>query len=344
MSVESEIAGIDDVAGSAGVSVATVSRVFNRPDSVKPATRERVLQAAEGLNYRPNAAAKNLRTGRSAHLKALTHTVGFLVNRETLLHGDPFAYELLEAVEAALCDHGLGIRIIPASPDGNLPREIAEGEVDGVINRLASPLAREVARTIHTVSLDLFGPELIGYSVVPDYEGGFRLVMERLIAAGHRNVALLAHDPDKVKSENFWDLFPRTCAQAYPQHGLPVPPLLHRGAAYDHRTGYEAGLRIFSDKSALPDAIIGPDGAMLGLYRAAAERGVRIPADVSVIGVNGLRHGEYLYPALTTIDVHPVRVGATAVGILADCISSGIRRRGVEIVPVTLRERASARI
>ena len=338
------MAGIDDVAGMAAVSIATVSRVFNRPDSVKPSTRERVLNAAQALNYQPNASARNLRGIQSIHKKGLTHTVGFLADRKTVMHGDPFAYELLEAVESALCERGLGIRIIPVSPDGNIPREIAEHGVDGVISRLSAPMVRRIAEQVHTVSLDEFDLGIGGYAVVPDYTAGLRTVMDRLFAARLTDVALLSNDPAKVPSENFWELFPKTCAEAYERRGLPIPAGLHRGAAYDHKSGYETGCRIFADKKAWPDAIIGPDGAMLGLYRAAAEHGARIPDDVSVIGVNGLRFGEFLHPALTTIDVRPARMGAIAVEILADCIASGTRRRGVEIVPVVLRERASARI
>jgi DNA-binding LacI/PurR family transcriptional regulator len=123
-----------------------------------------------------------------------------------------------------------------------------------------------------------------------------------------------------------------------------VPAGFCRGAADNPQKGYEIGCQMFADQRTLPDAIIGPDGAMLGLYRAAAEYGIKIPAQLSVVGINGLRHGEYLYPPLTTLDVQPALLSATAVGILVDCLTNGTKRQGMEIMPVILRERASARI
>lgn len=337
-------ASILDVAKRASVSVATVSRVFNRPSAVSAITRDAVLEAVKALNYRPSTTARNLRSSRRTSGRTLTQAVGFLIHRSTLMHGDPFAFELLEAVEMALCERGLGIRIIPASPDGHIPPEIANREVDGVISRCASPMVRLFAADIPTVMLDYHDPDVEGFAVIPDYAAGFRSVMKRLLAAGHRSVGLLANDPQAAGVHDFWVTFPAACIQAYGETGLTVPPNLCRGPADNPRNGYEIGCLIFSDRKTMPDAIIGPDGAMLGLYRAAAEHGVRIPDDVSVVGVNGLRHGEYLYPPLTTIDVQPAALSAAAVGVLVDGIASGTRRRGMELMPVMLRERASARI
>lgn len=336
-------ASIVNVAKSAAVSVATVSRVFNRPDDVSAKTRDLVLSAAKALNYRPNANARNLRNSRKTAGKNLTQIVGFLVHRQTLIQGDPFAFEILEAVEAALCERGLGIRIIPASPEGNIPVEIVNREVDGIISRFASPLVRRIATHLPTVMLDYQDPQVEGYAVIPGYAAGLRNVMNRLFAAGHRHIALLANDPQGSGLHDFWVTFPTACLQAYEAQGLPVPPGFFRGAADNPQKGYEIGCQIFANRETLPDAIIGPDGAMLGLYRAAAEYGVKIPAQVSVIGINGLRHGEYFYPPLTTLDVQPALLASTAVGILVECIGSGTNRQGVEIMPVILCERASAR-
>jgi DNA-binding LacI/PurR family transcriptional regulator len=337
-------ANIVDVAKRASVSVATVSRVFNRPDDVSDSTLEAVRMAAKALNYRPSTTARNLRKSRTSSGDGLTQVVGLLIHRNTLLHGDPFAFEILEAVEAALCERGMGIRIIPASPEGHVPVEIASREVDGVISRFASPLVRRISEHIPTVMLDHQDPLVEGYAVVPGYAVGLKTVMSRLFSAGHRKIALLANDLQVSGAHDFWITFPTACLQAYEEHGIPVPPGFCLGATDNPQKGYEIGCRIFADRKAVPDAIIGPDGAMLGLYRAAAERGIRIPDDVSIVGINGLKHGEYLYPPLTTLDVQPALLSATAVRILVDCIGSGTRRQGVEIIPVVLRERASARL
>lgn len=337
------MANIHDIAQRAGVSVATVSRAFNQPHSLMPATLKRVRQVAQALNYTPNTDARNLRrAGRKTG--KLTHTIGFLAVAKTIVEGDPFAHEIFESVVAAVTERGYGLRVIAASPDGDIPRAIEQSEVDGVICRFSSPMVREIARAMPTVSLDYHDPEAEAYAVMPDYEGGLRNVMERLFATGHRHIALMANDPDKLGQRGFWNLFPNTCRQAYLTHHLPVPPDLFLGAATDPKQGYELGRSLLRTAKHRPDAIIGPDAAMQGFYRAAAEQNVSIPAALSVVGINGLRLGEFLPPPLTTLDVHIRQMGGIAIGLLLDNIQAETRRRGVEITPVELRIRGSARL
>ena len=337
------MANIHDIAKCAEVSVSTVSRAFNQPQSLSPATLKRVRQVAQALNYMPNTDARNLRrAGRNTG--KLTHTVGFLAVAKTIIAGDPFAHELFESVVAAVTERGYGLRVIAASPDGDIPRAIEQGEVDGVICRFSSPMVREIAQRMPTVSLDYHDPDAEGYAVIPDYEGGLRSVMERLFAAGHRRIALMANNPDNLHQRGFWNIFPNTCRQAYHAHGIPLPANLFLGAASDARQGYALGLSLLQDADHRPDAVIGPDAAMQGFYRAAAEQHVSIPDALSVVGVNGLRLGEFLPPPLTTLDVQIRRMGGVAVGVLLDNIQSDTRRRGVEITPVELCIRGSAQL
>lgn len=336
------MATIVDIAERTAVSVATVSRVFNRPNDVADETRERVYRAAQELNYRPSADARNLRSGRKQGRRQ-TCVVGYVTARGSILNGEPFAHEALEAAESALCERGLGIRIIPAMPQGDVPREVRDREVDGVISRFTSPLVREMAKHVPMVTLDYFDPLVPAFAVVPDYAAGVRLAVSRLLAAGHRHIALLANDPATSPVNSFWQIFPATGQAVFDEQHEPLPPTLFAGAAADPRHGYEIGLRLFADRGRLPSAVVGPDGAMLGLYRAAGEKGVRIPDEVSVVGINGLRNGEYLNPPLTTIDVQIEALAREAVNVLAESIKTGTSRQGMEMMPVFLRERASAR-
>lgn len=334
---------IRDIARRAKVSVATVSRAFNQPELLSPATLKRVRQIAQAGNYSPNNAARNLRRSDKS-LRQETYTIGFIAETRTLIEGDPFAHEILEAVVSAVCARSYGLRVIAAAPGGDIPREVAQREVDGVICRFTSPMVREIARILPTVSLDCYDPLVEGAVVMPDYAGGLRMVMERLFAAGHRNVALLANDPDQHQQQGFWNIFPNTCRQAYATHGLSLPARLFRGAASDSAQGYALGLDMFDHTRNRPDAVIGPDAALHGLYRAAAERGIAIPKTLSVVGINGLRQGEFFYPPLTTLDVGVRQMGSVATKILLDNIAGETEHRGVEMTPVHLEMRGSARL
>ena len=335
------MANIHDIAKLAQVSPATVSRAFNQPGALSPQTLQRVRQTAQQMNYQPNSDARNLRRGGRAAVKQ-TQTIGYIAVAKTIIQGDPFSQELFGAIVAATTERGYGLRVVAAAPDGDLPRAVMQHEVDGVICRFTSPMLREVARAMPAVSLDYHDPQAEGYAVVPDYEGGLRIVMERLLAAGRRRIALMANNPDKLQQRGFWHIFPKTCRQAYLDHGLPPPDNLFLGAAADPAQGYALGMAAFGEASRRPDAVIGPDAAMLGLYRAAYERRVRISDDIAIVGINGLRLGEHMAPPLTTLDVNVRLMGSTAVDILLDTIQTGTQRRGLEITPVNLVVRGSA--
>jgi LacI family transcriptional regulator len=338
------MATIYDVAEEAGVSTATVSRVMNGANNVRSGIRERVIAVATARGYSPSVAARNLRRGGGKKSEALTYEIGLIDFRPSPFGRDPFSAELVNAVEGALRECSYRMRPIFASVEGSLPADIAAGEVDGVISRASAPILRQIAMKVPVVCVDFHDPSIEAYAFAPDYVAAIKEASARLLAAGHRRIGLLVDDPEVPEPIPFAVNLVKGCTEAYREAGLPVPRDLWRGGASDHKAGYEVGCRIFRDPASRPDALIGSDGAMLGLYRAAAERGVRIPGDVSVIGVNGLPFTEYLYPPLTTLDMDIPAIARKATALLTDCIASGERRRGHEITPVVLRERGSARL
>ena len=228
-----------------------------------------------------------------------------------------------------------------------MPREIGAGEVDGVVCRFTAPLVRAIAEKIPTVSLDYLDPQFGGHTVMPDYTAGLRQAMTRLLAAGHRRIAVLANEPGKSNARAFWQILPQVCRDVYAAHGLAVPANFYLGSAAEAPQGYRIGIEALRlPPPQRPDAIIGPDAAMPGIYRAAAECGVMIPDELSVVGINGLRLGEYLLPALTTIDVQARVLGSEAVRLLLDDIERDVPSQSDKAcrIAVILRERGSARL
>jgi LacI family transcriptional regulator len=247
------------------------------------------------------------------------------------------------AVERALCDRGLDIHVLALSPDGHLPPDIRQGKVDGIIGRMGGPIFQEAARRLPAVNLDVYDPEADAYSLMPDYAAGGQEIARRLLAAGHRRLALLTHAPQD-ETPMFWNAFARGCLRAFAQAGLPPNPDLFQGTAGLPSQGHAIGCRLFRDPASRPDAVVGPDGALLGVYRAAGECGVRIPEHVSLVGINNLPLDEYLWPPLASLDVGLPELAARAVSLLQDAIESGARRKGLELSPVSLRVRPSARL
>mgnify|MGYP000228348120 CR=1 FL=1 len=344
------MATIRDVAKKAGVSVATVSRVFNGMPEVSAMARERILAAAESLNYKPHMAARNLRRRREGRGE-LTYTIGILQAYGHALANDLWSAELLASVANAIRDRGYGMRLITASPQGPLPLEIKEVMVDGVIMLGVWPQTSAIAGFMPVVTIDAFEPAANAYGLVPDYRTGVREMCLRLLAAGVRRIALTCGDASTGNNLAFAHQVAAGCREAYEAKGLPAeivfPPMFNGRhlTAYTPAQGYEIGRYWLAlPHGQMPEAVIGSDSALLGVYRAVAEAGLSIPNDISVIGTDGVALGEYYLPPLTTVDVNIAALGGRSVHIIADAAARRVQPHGLEMTPVRLVERASARL
>ena len=334
---------IRDIAEHAEVSPSTVSRVLNGSTDISPETRARIVAVSQAMNYRPDTAARNLRRPKSRN-KVLTHSIGFINFRRGVFAQDLFSFEVIMAVEATLRERGFGMRFVNASSSGGVPGEVSSNEVDGVIALGRSFDLDKIASLIPTVSLDssnLFTD--MSFSIVPDYRRGVYDATLRLIDAGHRRITLMINPPSSMEGLDFHGQVASGCIRAFQERGLPAPDNLYCGFGCAYQDGYRIGCALFSRRELWPDALIGSDGIMLGLYRAANQYGVRIPEDVSVIGIDCLTQDEYLSPPLTAISVGIPDICRLASETVIDGVVKGIKRCGVEVTPVRLVERSSVR-
>jgi|GEM_PF-3679136 len=332
---------IREVARHAEVSPATVSRVFGTGVDVHPETRLRVLAAAQALNYQPMAAARNMRrVGRGE--TSLCQVIGVIHFRHSsAAERDPFSSEVLAAVETALEQRGYGMRLLHWSPEGGVPWDVAEGGMDGVIARGIGPVLYEAAQSVPLVTLDCHDPGLPAYAVSPDYDSVGYQGMRAFLAHRRRRVALAIGHGWADEAQWFARGVYHGAQRAASEAGYPFGPAACCPVMGTPRAGYEYGLPLLRDPATRPDAILAPDGGLLGIYRAAAELGLRIPGDLALIGINGLPSVEFLSPPAATIDVGIVALAARAVAVLTAIIEGGTRRRGLEWWPVTLIPRAS---
>lgn len=291
-------AGIRSVARAAGVSPTTVSHAFSGTRAVRAETRDRVLHAAAALGYTPDRVAQGMRRGR-------TGVVGFASDR---IATTPFAGRIIQGAQEVARDHDVLLMVVDSEGDAELEarqlRALAAQRVDGI---LVARMFHQVVERPHVpgdVPLVLVdaAPEP-GWqvpAVVPDERGIASTAVRRLLAAGHRRIALastLADAPARAGREAG---FREELAAA----GLGVPRSAITRATSDAEGGRTAG-RALLDRPLheRPTAIFCFNDQMaMGAFQAAAALGLDVPSDLSVIGVDDLELiAAGLVPGLTTI-------------------------------------------
>ncbi|SEE70744.1 DNA-binding transcriptional regulator, LacI/PurR family [Arthrobacter alpinus] len=282
---------MEDVARRAGVSHQTVSRVLNDSPSVSPKTREKVRQAILELGYRRNTAARALVTRRS-------QTIGLLANGMNEYGPSNILLAVQEAArEAGYFVSIAGIREI--SQEGiaeSLQRFLDQG-VDGIVVQVPHADIPAMLQELNLgVPVVIVGTAADGRlsGVMVDQEKGARDAVQHLVDLGHTRIAHVA-GPDR-----FIDSAARVAGWRHvlAQAGLEEGPLIT--GDWTAASGYLAGLELArrSDASAVFAA---NDQMAVGLLRAFTEQGIRVPFDMSLVGVDDLPEGAYLVPPLTTV-------------------------------------------
>lgn len=294
-----------DVAKRAGVSHQTVSRVLNNHPSVSPRTRAVVMAAIRDLGYRPNAAARSLVTGR-------THALG-VISFDTTLYGPA---SMLYGIErAARPDYSVTIASLQAFDRQSLldaVERLLDQAVEGIIviapvMTAAAALDGIVAKVPLVAAGCLTGVPVP--SVAVDNWAGAAQATRHLLDLGHETVYHVAGPEAWLDAQQRIAGWRDTLRAAR----VPEPELLH--GDWSARSGHEAGHRL----SAAPDVtavLCGNDSMALGLLRAFAERGRKVPDDVSVVGFDDIAEAPYFLPPLTTVRQNFSELGRRALHLL----------------------------
>ena len=304
-----------DVAQLAGVSQATVSLVFSGSESghrVSEATRLRVLDSARELGYRPQAAGRQLRLGRS----------GMALLAVPNLQG-PFFGRVLAGVHEEAALHGLAVVVSSGWNAATLAEAATTSRFDGLL--ICSPDDSQLGGLppdTPVVFLDADPSAAAGSPTVElDLAGGMEAVVAHLVALGHRRIGRLrsTHEAHTFRV--------RQAAFEQAARGLDVVELgvrLNQGEAAARAAGHE-----LLDRPDRPRAVVCDDDVVAsGVYQAAAGLGLRIPADVSVVGIDNVAVAGLLTPPLTTVDLPGEQLGRTGIAALAGLL------RGDPVPPV----------
>jgi len=325
---------IRTVADEAGVSPATVSRVFNDTAPVDPSTRERILEAADRLGYVPNATARNLSLNR-------THTFGVLL---PFLTGEYFP-EVIRGLNQAAREHD---RLLMLSSSHHSSKDLRRalgsmnGRVDGFVLMLPqlAPAAYEqhLPDDVPAVLLNST-PEGHDHSVLSiDNREGARLATRHLIEQGHERIGIITGDAANCEARERLAGY----RSALDAAGLPQCEQWVVEGDFTRSSG-KGGARTLMEATPPPTAIFGSNDYMaMGAVRALEETGYAVPGDVAVVGFDDLPSAQHFAPALTTIDARMVDLGTGAVSLLMEMIDGETTARYVRRLEPRLRTRASS--
>lgn len=314
---------INDVAQVAGVSFGTVSRVLNDAPDVSAATRKRVLQVIKDIGYRRNRAATALVTSRSMSIGILSDgsprfgPVGTLMALENVARKKGYATTVIsvekpdeESVQAALDtldDTGVG-GIIVIAPHVEMAAAVWNASFRVPVEMIAAGASST--------------PNVFTYS--ENQELGARLATQHLIDLGHTDIAHIAGSMDwfdgRVRKRG-WEAALRDA-------GLPQGLCIE--GDWSPRWAYETGLKLVRE-GRVPQAIFAAsDHTALGLIRAFAENGVRVPEDVSIVGFDDIEGSDFFLPPLTT-----VRQDFTALALMSmEVLLGAMEGREVDRTPI----------
>ncbi|MDQ0277295.1 DNA-binding LacI/PurR family transcriptional regulator [Arthrobacter silviterrae] len=300
-----------DVARAAGVSAQTVSRVLSNHPNVQESTRQRVMAAADELDYRRNNMARALVTGRSKTLGVLTLATNNY-SRSSLALGVE-----LGAREAGYTVNSVTSGLSAEALTGAVSRLVNQG-VDGII--IAAPL-RDAASTVRRLTMRVPTVNTDGSSGISDGLVGVDqdlaavLATRHLLELGHATVWHVAGPEDWSDSAARLGSWRRTLEEA----GREVPPELH--GDWSPESGYRNGL-VLGRMPEVTAILVASDEMAFGVIRALSELGRRIPEDVSVVGIDDIDLAAYSNPPLTTVRQSFEDTGRRAVTHLVELIAN----------------------
>jgi len=303
-------ATITDVAKQAGVSMKTVSRVLNNEPNVAKATRDRVMEVAANLQYRPNLAARGLASSKS-YLIALLYdnaSASYITNiqrgaieacRRNGYHLllEPMPYEQANSPEAELLLRRLGVDGVILTPP--LSDSLVLRESLRRLDMRHVAVAPNKMDDVHAVRMD-------------DAEAAFQMTTY-LIEQGHRDIGFILGHPDHGATASRRLGFEKALRQA----GIPIHEDRVIAGDFSFRSGVEAAERLLDDPAHRPTAVFASNDDMAaGVMSVAGRLGISVPDALSVCGFDDTPIAQIIWPQLTTVAQPIYQMGFKAADIL----------------------------
>jgi DNA-binding LacI/PurR family transcriptional regulator len=313
-----------DVANEAGVSQGTASNVFNRPDVVRPEVRERVLQAADKLGYAgPNVAGRLLRAGK-------VNAVGVAaIEPLSYFFEDLWARQMLAEISQICDSQGAGVALVSAISDERLDWNIQSAVVDGFILLCVEGGERLVeitrARKLPYVALAIGAADETIPAIGVDNVEGARLAAEHLIGLGHRRLAILSTQTDddfvgptgeaQMQAAKYSTSRDRAFGywEAMEAAGIAIADVPIMVTQEDRRSTFDTMAQLFRGDEK-PSAVLAmSDKIAMWAMEWLGQNGLSVPADVSVVGFDGVPESAVSMPKLTTVQQPLAEIARLAV-------------------------------
>jgi LacI family transcriptional regulator len=330
---------IKDLAAKTGYAVGTVSRALNDHPNVSEKARKVILQAARESGFQLNANAKQLKqthsnsilvivkgTGNELFAEMLEYIQNLIAKTRYQLVVDYIDEDLNEVIHAVqLCREKkpLGILFL----GGNAKNFAAD------FDKIDIPCV-EVTNDASTLAYTNLS------SVTTDDREAARCAIDTLVAAGHREIAVIGGDRN---TSDISRLRYEGCCLSFAEHGISFDPQKdYQGVRFSCEDGYKATKKLLKNGSAYTAIFAISDVMAIGAIRALWEAGKRVPEDVSIIGLDGLALGKYLVPQLSTVQQDFRTMVLRSIEILLDAIEDGTPAKH-ETVPFRVQRRESIR-
>ncbi|WP_334073277.1 MULTISPECIES: LacI family DNA-binding transcriptional regulator [Paenibacillus] len=318
------MSSIKDVANLAGVAVGTVSRVINNSGAVKPATRRKVEEAIQELNYIPNEIARNFKMRKSKMVALLLPSIWH-----------PFFSEMAYYIEDELDREGF--KLMLCNSGGKPEKELyyldmlQQNKVAGIVGITYNDIENYISNDIPIVSIDRHFNKKITCVTSDNYEGG-RLALRELVKAGARKPAFLG----SVTSV-FSETMNRREGFVHEAKAMGVNYVVYEKP--DPVVDDDAYFEQFLDQYHDVDGIFAITDMFAAKYiERAGRRGVRVPEDVKVVGYDGIQDHPYFHPLLSTIRQPVEEMARTTIRLLYKKIRGETLDREVYRLPVIFRQ------
>lgn len=317
---KSESMTLKEIAKIAGVSVSTVSRVVNQnnPKAASPEIQQKIWNVVRETGYIPNTAARQLKSGHTEEDKSTPKSIACIFGRSKDTLSDPFFSQLARSIEQEAFKNNFLLKYSFSAMDMSrtyLDKHLSELRVDGIVvlgrhsDDLLDYLGGRYANLVYTG----LNPVGAAYDqvVCDGYEAAFAAV-KYLHKLGHINIGYIGEQNKENRFLAYQD--------ALKQLGLPFSNSFVANVTQSSEGGYTGALELLGQAAGLTAIFCANDVTAIGAMRAFKENGLRIPKDISIIGIDDIETAQYMSPMLTTIHIPLEELGKIAAQTLINRI------------------------
>lgn len=310
---------IKEIAKMAGVSATAVSFVLNNKPGVSDETREHVQRIIDETGFKPNLNSKKLLFNKSFNICVM-------INPNASPFEDLFYFEITRGILNKSREFGYNISINePDYEDNELPDIVYTGDTDGIIfmQDISDALTEKVlASGIPFVVVDSHSLSDNVISVNPNYHGAAYNAASFLLSMGHRQIAMISSNVvERFREQTFSGFL-----SAMQEYRLKPRPELIEQSVRNEAEAYDAAKVLLSAESRPTALLCTVDTFAIGAMRCAKDLGLRVPEDVSIVGIDDILLARYTEPKLTTVGIDKVHMGELATELLMQKLEGGCPR------------------